>query len=484
MMLAQKRRIVDGLFSGAAEVRPVNDLTRLRQFISSPALTALFDLPWTPIYLAVVFYMHAWLGWLTLGGIAVITLLTIINEVVTKPKVSEATYWDMESAGFSEGSHRNADVIVSMGMLENTMRHWAKLRKEGMVRSQGAGGVSEVLTSTSKAIRLLLQSSILGLGAYLAVYQIVTPGVMIAASIIGGRALAPVDQVVGGWRNFIAARQSYQRLHSNLEGMEKGADLVQLPDPKGQVSFAGVTKMAPKGLADDGAPIMNGISFQLEPGDGMGVIGPSASGKTSLARILIGLWVPDRGAARLDGATLDQWDSDVLGKHIGYLPQRVELMRGTIKDNIARFDQDASDEDVIAAAKLANVHDLILALPGGYGAKIGDGRLVLSGGQVQRIALARAVYGNPALIVLDEPNSNLDAEGDAALSAAIAGMREQGKTVIVMAHRPSAIASVNKLLMLRAGQQIDFGVKEEVLRRVTEAANKAAGSSKLEVSRI
>ncbi len=482
MMLAEKRRIVHGLIGGGEELRPVGDLTRLRQFVASPALTALFDLPWTPIYLAVVFYMHPWLGWLATGGIVVITLFTIANEALTKPKVSEATYWDMESARFSDGSHRNADVIVSMGMLQNTLNYWAKMRKGGMVNSQKAGGVTEAMTSASKAIRLLLQSSILALGAYLAVYQIITPGVMIAASIIGGRALAPVDQVVGGWRNFIAARQSYGRLKAGLEHMEKSDDMLQLPAPEGHVSFAAVTKMPPKGLADDGAPILNGISFVLKPGDAMGVIGPSASGKSSLARILVGLWMPDRGAARLDGATLDQWDSDELGKHIGYLPQSVNLMRGTIAENISRFDPDAKDEDIVEAAKLANVNELILALPGGYGAKIDDGRLVLSGGQVQRIALARAVYGRPALIVLDEPNSNLDAEGDAALSKAIAALREAGNTIIVMAHRPSAIASVNMLLMLRGGQQVDFGPKEEVLRRVTEASNASAiGKPKLEV---
>ncbi len=259
--------------------------------------------------------------------------------------------------------------------------------------------------------------------------------------------------------------------------------MLQLPAPDGQISFSGVTKMPPGGLADDGAPILSNLSFSLKPGDAMGVIGPSASGKSSLARILVGLWMPDRGSARLDGATLDQWDSDELGKHIGYLPQSVELLSGTIAQNIARFDPDAKDEDIVAAAKLANVNDLILSLPGGYGAKIGDGRLVLSGGQVQRIALARAVYGSPALIVLDEPNSNLDAEGDAALSKAIASLREQGKTIIVMAHRPSAIASVNYVLMLRGGQQVDFGPKEEVLKRVTEASNAPKiGKAKLEVT--
>lgn len=476
MRLAEKVRIFHGLVRGSEEVRPVADLARIRQFIASPALAALFDLPWVPVYFAIVFFMHPWLGWLTLGGIAIITLFTAVDEFLIKKNVSEANYWELESARVSEISHRNADAIVSMGMLGNILNYWQRLHVNAMSHAQKANNVSETTSSASKAIRLLLQSSILALGAYLAIHQLTTPGIMVAASIIGGRALAPIDQIVGGWRNFVGARQAYKRLDKALAGTGQTVETIELPEPQGNLTVSNVTKFAPKGGAEETGTILQGVHFALKPGDAVGVIGPSASGKSSLAKLLTGLWLPDRGSVRLDGATFDQWDRDVLGRHIGYLPQTVELMRGTIKDNIARFDPEARDEDVIAAARLADVNDLILSFPGGYSARVGDGKLFLSGGQVQRIALARAVYGNPALIILDEPNSNLDAEGDAALARAIDALRKAKRTVVVMAHRPSAIASVNLLLMLRNGQQADFGPKEEVLKRVTMAANNIAST--------
>jgi ATP-binding cassette subfamily C exporter for protease/lipase len=468
---AEKARIVGALFGNKA-MSPVADLTRIRQFIASPGQLALFDLPWTPIYLAAVFYMHPMLGWLTLGGIGLITLLTLTNEIFTRKSIAESTLWDMEAGRFSDMAQRNAEAIISMGMMRNSIHFWKKLRLGGMVRQQKAGNLSEWLTSISRTFRLLLQSSILGLGAYYAVFGIITPGTMIAASIIGGRALAPIDQAIGSWKAFIGARQSRKRLNALLAGKGEGEEMLQLPPPTGQLVVSGLVKMAPRSAGgDEGRPILQGVGFSLNPGDALGVVGPSASGKSSLAKLLVGLWMPDRGAVRLDGATFDQWDNDELGQYIGYLPQSVDLMRGSIRDNIARFNPEASDEDVVAAAKLANVHDLILALPGGYGAEIGGDRVVLSGGQVQRIALARALFGNPVLVVLDEPNSNLDAEGDAALTLAIHTIRQAGSTVIVMAHRPSAIAAVNKLLMLRDGAQVDFGDKEEVLQRITRAAN-------------
>lgn len=471
MGAAQKARIVSSL-GGNKTVSPIADLTRIRQFLASPGQLALFDLPWTPIFLAAVFYMHPMLGWLTLGGIGLITLMTLTNEIFTKKSIEDSTLWDIEANQFSDMAQRNAEAIVSMGMMRNTLSFWSKLRLGGMVRQQKAGNLSEWLTSISRTFRMLLQSSILGLGAYYAVMGTITPGTMIAASIIGGRALAPIDQAIGSWKAFIGARQSRKRLNATLAGKGAGHDMLQLPAPTGQLSVTGLVKTAPRSAAgDEGRPILQGIGFSLAPGDALGVVGPSASGKSSLAKLLVGLWMPDRGAVRLDGATYDQWDTDELGQFIGYLPQSVSLMRGSIRDNIARFDPDASDEDVVSAAKLANVHDLILALPGGYSAEIGGDHVVLSGGQVQRIALARALFGNPVLVVLDEPNSNLDAEGDAALTLAIHSIRQAGGTVIVMAHRPSAIAAVNKLLMLRDGGQIDFGDKEEVLRRITKAAN-------------
>lgn len=471
MDAAEKARIVSGL-NGNKAVSPVADLTRIRQFLASPGQLALFDLPWTPIYLAAVFYMHPMLGWLTLAGIGLITLLTLANEIFTRKNVEDSTLWDIEANQFSDMAKRNAEAIVSMGMMRNTLGFWSKLRMGGMARQQKAGNLSEWLTSISRTFRMLLQSSILGLGAYYAVIGVLTPGTMIAASIIGGRALAPIDQAIGSWKGFIGARQSKKRLNAVLAGKSEGQDMLQLPAPTGQLSVNGLVKTTPRSAAgDEGRPILQGVSFSLQPGDALGIVGPSASGKSSLAKLLVGLWMPDRGHVRLDGATYDQWDTDELGQYIGYLPQSVSLMRGSIRDNIARFNPEASDEDVVAAAKLANVHDLILALPGGYGAEIGGDSVVLSGGQVQRIALARALFGNPVLVVLDEPNSNLDAEGDSALTLAIHSVRQAGGTVIVMAHRPSAIAAVNKLLMLRDGAQVDFGEKDEVLQRITRAAN-------------
>jgi len=360
-----------------------------------------------------------------------------------------------------------------MGMIGNTINYWKRLKTNGMGYSQRATGVSEVLMSMSQAIRLLLQSSILGLGCYLAVFEIITPGAMIAASIIGGRALAPIDRVVGNWKGFLLVRQSYTRLNMALSTIDESPNLTQLPEPTGHLSVAGLVKMVPNQENKTAQAILKGLDFELQPGDGLGVIGSSASGKSSLAKLLTGIWLPDRGSVRLDGATYNQWDKDQLGKFIGYLPQSVELMHGTIRANISRFEPDVEDADIIAAAQMANVHELIMSFPGGYDATIGKD-IFLSGGQVQRIALARAVYKIPKLIILDEPNSNLDAEGDAGLSNAIGKLRQAGSTVVVMAHRPSAIKSVNKILMLNHGKQQDFGTKQDVLARVTAAREKSA----------
>lgn len=468
MASAQKMRLYQFLTISGSNVQPVADLSRLRQFISSPALSAFFDLPWVPIFIAVVFFMHPWLGWLTIFGVIVITLFTLTNERMSQRKISESTRWDMESQNFSQTSGKNAEAIFSMGMLTNTLNYWKKLKTNSMGYAQNASGVSEVLMSMSQSIRLLLQSSILGLGCYLAVYEIVTPGTMIAASIIGGRALAPIDRVVGNWKNFVMARQSYKRLNIVLSAAADAPNLTQLPPPTGELKVTSMMKLVPSKDENKSQAILQGLDFELHPGDGLGVVGPSASGKSSLAKVLTGIWRPDRGSVRLDGATYDQWDNDQLGQFIGYLPQTVALMHGTIKANISRFEPEAEDADIISAAKMANVHELVMSLPGGYDAVIGKD-IVLSGGQVQRIALARAVYKTPKLIVLDEPNSNLDAEGDASLSFAIQKLREAGSTVVVMAHRPSAIKSVNKILMLNGGRQQDFGEKKDVLARVTAA---------------
>lgn len=315
---------------------------------------------------------------------------------------------------------------------------------------------------------MFIQSAILGAGGALAVQQMVTPGAMIAGSIILGRALAPLQMVIGQWRGFTTTRDSYSRLNKFYKAVPEDEESTSLPAPKGVLNVENIVA-GPPGARK---AILRGLNFQLKPGEGLGVVGPSASGKSTLARLLVGIWMPQQGAVRLDGATFDQYNRAEVGPYIGYLPQTVELLDGTIGENIARFDPQKTDENVVLAARRAGVHEMILRLPDGYDSRIGEGGTVLSGGQTQRVGLARALYGEPVLIVLDEPNSSLDAEGDTALARAIAGMRKMGKTVIVMAHRPSAIAAVDKLLYLKDGQQVAFGDKEDVLKQITQSSQK------------
>jgi len=349
-----------------------------------------------------------------------------------------------------------------MGMGDHMRRRWQDLNARGSVEGQVSSDRSGGSTAFSKAFRMFIQSAILGLGGYLAVKQIITPGAMIAGSIILGRALAPIQMIIGQWRGFNAARDAYGRLNAFYEIVPEDGDNTQLPTPTGHLSVEHMIAGPPGAQT----AVLAGLNFALKPGQGLGVIGPSAAGKSTLARLLVGIWMPQKGAVRLDGATFDQWDRDEIGKYIGYLPQDVELFDGTIGENIARFNPEATDDSIVEAARWAGVHDLILRLPEGYDSKIGEGGVVLSGGQTQRVALARALYGDPALIVLDEPNASLDAEGDAALTKAIAEARKRGKSVVVMAHRPSAIAAVDMLLMLRDGKQEAFGPKDEVIKQL------------------
>lgn len=452
--------------------RPLTDLATLRTFLGSTALPAVFDLPWSPIYLGIVFFLHIQLGLLALAGAAVVIIIALINEIITRGPSAEGARLELQEAQVVDDCSRTAEAIVAMGMTGNLVAHWSDMRGTAVARSQHATERGEGLASISKAFRLLLQSAILGLGAYLAINHEISAGTIIAASIIAGRALAPIDQIIGNWRNILRVRQCYKRLSTHLGLATVQSPPISLPRPEGRIIVDKVVKFLPTHEKNPTArkPILQGISFSLQPGDGLGVIGPSASGKSSLARILVGLWSADQGSLRIDGATHDQWDADALGRHIGYLPQTVELIAGTIRQNIARFDFEATDEEVVAAAKLAGVHEIILKLPEGYSTAIGSGRPALSGGQAQRIALARAVFRAPRLIVLDEPNSNLDVDGDTALTNAIKHMRSIGSTVVVMTHRPSAIAAVDLILMLKEGRQAEFGEKAEVLRKVTKVA--------------
>ena len=485
MPIAQKTWIYQGLAAGRLSSRPEQDLTAVRQFIGSNGPVALMDLPWVPFYLALVFVLHQWLGLLALAGAVIVIALALINEFATRAAIREGTGHEFSASLLGQQVHDSSEPLVAMGMAGRLTEKWGEIRRVGLAHLQKATGTSEMVSAASRAFRLLLQSSILALGAYLAIHQQISAGAIVAASIIAGRALSPVDQAIAQWKGFVRARMAFSRLKDAIGDITIGDVRTQLPDPKGAVSVRGLFKLTPEQAATNNTPpILQDINFTLEPGDGLGVIGPSTAGKSSLARLLTGIWLPDRGNVTLDGAGFSLWDQETLGRHLGYLPQEVSLINGTIRQNISRFDPEATDEDVISAAQMAGVHDMVLALQEGYDTPIGQGGTILSGGQAQRIALAQAVYKTPALVVLDEPNSNMDSEGDAALSECIKALRETGSTVVVMAHRPSAIASVNKILMLNGGRQVDFGDKQEVLQRATRAVtteNRKSASDEVRV---
>ena len=451
----------------------LRDLDGLRQFLTGPGPFAFFDAPWVPLYLLVVFLFHPMLGLIALVGAVVLFTIALANELLTRKPLQQANAEVLGAYAFAETSLRNAEVLESMGMLGGIQKRWAARHLNGLALQTTASDRAGTLTSSSKSVRMFLQVAILGVGAWLAIQQIITPGVMIAASIIMGRALAPVEQAIGHWRQFVGARSAYRRLDALLRESPIQIGHVTLPEPKGYLSVEQMTAVPP-GAA---RPVLEDVAFRLEPGEALGVIGPSASGKSTLARLLVGVWPPSAGAVRLDGVELHAWESVELGPYIGYLPQDVELFSGTVAENIARFAEEPDPEQVVQAAKRAGVHEMVLQLSDGYDTQIGENGGVLSGGQRQRIGLARALFGKPALVVLDEPNSNLDAAGDQALAEAILGLKAQKTTVVVMAHRPSAIAAVDKLLMLRDGKVQAFGPKEEVLAQVTRQPSGAATSN-------
>ncbi|WP_298863873.1 type I secretion system permease/ATPase [uncultured Sulfitobacter sp.] len=455
--------------------RPLADLAVVRGFLASPPMLGFFDLPWIPLYLGVTFIVHPWLGWLAVAGVCVVLVLALMNQAFSKEHIARAMQMDGTESFFIEQSRRTAEAVLPMGMRPGVSARWAEMHRDGLATGQVGSDRSQGFTAMSKAFRLFLQSSLLGLGGYLALQQEITAGMIVAASIIAGRALAPIDQVIGQWATVVRAREANKRLKQVFADAPTPRPVIDLPPANGYLVVSNITKNVPG--AHERAPILDVVNFHLEPGDALGVIGPSASGKSTLARILVGATLPDEGNVRLDGATLDQWSETALGQQIGYLPQKLELTTGTVRDNIARFDPEASDEKVIEAARMAGVHEMILQLPDGYATQLFYDSSILSGGQLQRIGLARAVYGIPRYVIMDEPNSNLDAAGDDALSDAILALREAGTTVVVMAHRPSAIAAVNKVLVLHGGRVAEFGPRDEVLKKATRpraVADKAA----------
>jgi ATP-binding cassette subfamily C protein len=457
LLLPLRIRQGDGLQS-------VRDLDQVRSFLAGSGPTALFDLPWMPFYLGIVYLMHPWLGLLGVAGAALLLCLTLLTEVRSRtPSRSAAASAEARQA-FGEASRRNAEVIWALGMGPRLTAMWRDLNEKHLTHQVGMTDVAASYGAVSKVLRMILQSAVLGLGAYLTIQGEATAGVMIAASILVSRALAPIEIAIANWRGFIAARQSLKRLSQLLAMVPDRQDTMELPAPRGKLQVEGISVAAPGSRQI----ILQNVSFALQAGAGLGVIGPAASGKSTLARALVGAWLPLQGLIRLDGAALDQWTPEALGHHIGYLPQDIELFDGTVAQNIARFDPQAKADAIISAATKAGINEMILRLPEGYETKIGEGGTLLSAGQRQRIALARALYGDPFLVVLDEPNSNLDAEGDAALTQAINSVRERGGIAIVIAHRPSALAGLDQLLVLAHGQVQAFGPKDEVLRKTVQ----------------
>jgi PrtD family type I secretion system ABC transporter len=442
-----------------------NDL--LRQFISGPGPMALLDLPWLPVYLAIVFLFHPLLGWLAVAGALMMGLLMGLNEWLSRRLSREANVAQTLRQRQVDDIRNNAESVLAMGMLGDMQARWLRTTGDLLQMQKAAGDRANLFSSMIKGLRFLLQSAVLGLGAYLVIEGQISGGLMIAASVVTSRALAPVEQIIGQWRSFVAARQAYGRIRKLIAALPPSSRDTQMPLPKTKLLLRGVAT-APMGGR---SPVLTDVSFELNAGDALGVLGPSGAGKSSLIRGLVGAWPVLNGEIRLDGTLLRHFDPSQFGRIIGYLPQRVELFQGTVAQNIARFRADVDTDQIIEAARAASVHGLISSLPNGYDTLVGEQGEMLSAGQRQQVGLARALFGNPFLVVLDEPNSNLDIEGEAALTRAILNVRERGGIVIVVAHRPSAIAAADKLLLLKAGKQIAFGPKGEVLKQIGQAAS-------------
>jgi len=452
----KSRTLGDGL-------QPVRDLDSIRAFLSSGGPAALIDLPWMAFFILILFLMHPWLGVTVLVGALILIALTYATERMTRDATKRLTAFNAERQAIAEATRRHAEVVKAMGMENRLASTWNRVSAKNLAAQERLTYIASGIGGSSKVFRLLLQSVVLAVGALLVIKNEATAGIIFASSILAARALAPVEVAIANWRGFVAARQSWTRLQQLLLRAPQQNVSHELPPPVSTVAVEGLS------LGPPGAQrlTVEGVSFVARAGEAVAVIGPSGSGKSTLVRGLTGVWDPVRGCVRLDGAALDQWNSESLGRHIGYVPQNVELLDGNVAENIARFDPDASSEEIIAAAKLAGVHDLIVRLPDGYETQVGHDGSALSAGQRQRVALARALYKDPFLIVLDEPNSNLDADGETALAQAVSGACARGAIVILVAHRQSILSVVDLILYMRDGRALAFGPKEDVLRRIT-----------------
>jgi len=442
----------------------LRDLQIVRQFVGGPGLPPLLDAPWTPLFLLAVFVIHPALGWLAAGGAVVLLSLAVVNEWATRRAFAAGAAATREAIQMAEAAARNVDSLEAMGMTGALIARWRVVDAEGARSQASAAARASLLAAAARFLRFALQIATLGVGAWLAVAGAISPGAMLAASIVIARALAPAEQAIAAWNGVVAARGAYRRLADLFAGERAEAAAMSLPRPSGRLSVEQAS-FAPAG---GGEPILRGVTFSLAAGEMLALIGPSAAGKTTLARLLVGSLAPTSGHVRLDGAEISAWRGEDRGRHVGYLPQDVELFEATVRDNVARLDG-GPDAAVVEAAELAGAHELILRLPQGYETRIGAGGARLSGGQRQRVALARAVFGGPALVVLDEPNSGLDREGEEALMAALAALKARGATVILIAHRPSALALADKVLLLREGRVEAFGERDAVLAKLMPA---------------
>ena len=449
-----------------ATAQSLSDLLQLRQFLSGPGPLAFFDAPWLPLYVTLMFLFHPWYGVSAIVSALVLLGLAIWNELGTRDDLKEANRHSMESSNQTQRNLRNSEVIEAMGMLPRMRQRWLARQEIVLTLQSRASRRAGLITSMSKTFRMAIQSLVLGLGAYLAIRREISSGAVIAGSILLGRALAPLDILINSWRQFLGARDSYQRLDKVLGAMPVRQPPLPLPAPVGNLSLENLV-VTPPGAA---SPVIKGINLHARPGEVLAVIGPSGSGKSTLMRAVLGILLPTNGTVRLDGAELGHWDREALGRHVGYLPQDVELLDGSVSENIARFGA-VDAQKVVAAAEAAGVHQLILRLPEAYDTRvIGN---VLSAGQRQRIGLARALYGNPQLLVLDEPNSNLDQDGDAALAKTLTDLKCAGRTVVVVTHRNNVLGQADKILMMVEGQIAVYGDRDKVLATLQQAAGRA-----------
>lgn len=448
-------------FSTSESMERGRDVDTLRQFMGGQGPVALFDLPWMPLYLVFVYCLHPWLGVLTMGGALILTTLTLLTEFSTQKHSASTQQAAIARATMADSHARNSDVIRAMGFAERAIARFDKINSEHLALQTKTNDVAGTFTGISKVMRMILQSAVLGVGAYLTIAGDLTAGAIIAASVAAARALAPVDLAISQWKGVVAARKSYARLTETLTAIDDTPPNVQLPRPTRSLKIERATVAAPS----NGTIVLSDATFALDAGQAVGIIGPSGGGKSSLVRGLTGVWPLVRGNIRLDNADISQWPADVLGSYVGYLPQEISLLDATIAQNICRLDPSPDSAKILEAAKAAGVHEMIVRMPDGYETELGPNGTALSAGQRQRIGLARALYGNPFLVVLDEPNSNLDSEGEAALTRAIEGVRERGGIVLVIAHRPSALAAVNLVGVVEHGRLTAFGPKDEILSR-------------------